>query len=194
MEDFDLINEDFSDDPTNGSDTVNGLFDNPTKQYGQSIATSPSFEDDPNGGVIVTDIFGGRHHYMDKEQAEALTDFISGLPTHTSAPMSTAEDSSDGCLPTDFHTPTDLSFYDDKLADAQERMNKALEDASHTKNEAELKDAMSRQRQAENDIQYWESYRSQEEYNQTIQHQKSDRIINDCNDALNRLHNILHDN
>lgn len=30
------------------------------------IATSPQYINDPNGGVIVIDIFGGEHHYMDK--------------------------------------------------------------------------------------------------------------------------------
>lgn len=26
--------------------------------------TSPIFENDPSGGVIVTDIFGGEHHFL----------------------------------------------------------------------------------------------------------------------------------
>ena len=33
------------------------------------IATSPQYINDPNGGIIVIDIFGGEHHYMDMHQA-----------------------------------------------------------------------------------------------------------------------------
>lgn len=41
--------------------------------------TSPIFENDPSGGVIVTDIFGGEHHFLNMEQAQTLTDFMSGF-------------------------------------------------------------------------------------------------------------------
>ena len=122
--------------------------------------TSPIFENDPNGGVIVTDIFGGEHHYMNMEQAQTLTDFMSGLPIATNPTSVSDSPSNAGPLPTDIHTPNDLSFYDGKLQDAQHRLDQGC--------------------------------RSQADYNQTIEHLKSDKIINDCNDALNKLHDILH--
>lgn len=154
--------------------------------------TSPIFENDPNGGVIVTDIFGGEHHYMNMEQAQTLTDFMSGLPIATNPTSVSDSPSNAGPLPTDIHTPNDLSFYDGKLQDAQHRLDQALDDATHSTNASELEDALSRQKQAENDIEYWKGCRSQADYNQTIEHLKSDKIINDCNDALNKLHDILH--
>lgn len=36
-------------------------------QTTSTMNTSPMFENDPNGGVIVTDIFGGEHHYLNME-------------------------------------------------------------------------------------------------------------------------------
>ena len=194
-EDFDLINEDELDDVVN--DDIDGLHrDDPNNHSEAGMLTSPLFENDPNGGVTVTDIFGGKHHYMDMEQAQALTDFMSGLPVSTPIVTPSADITPDitpdeGHLPTDIHTPTDLSFYDDKLLDAQHRLDRALEDASQAKNGTELEDAMNRQRQAQNDIEYWKNCRSQAEYNQTVEHQKFDRIINDGNRALNDLHDIL---
>lgn len=44
-------------------------------------AAHPTYETDEAGGVTVTDIFGGTHHYSSMEEANLLTDFMSGLPT-----------------------------------------------------------------------------------------------------------------
>lgn len=44
--------------------------------------SNPTFEQDlENGGVIVTDIFGGQHHYASMEEANMFTDVFSGIPT-----------------------------------------------------------------------------------------------------------------
>lgn len=147
-----------------------------------------------NEGAVVTDIFGGEHHYMDIEQAQAQTDFMSGLPITTNPTSASVFSSNEEHLPTDIHTPNDLSFYDDKLQEAQHRLDKALDDATHSTNPNELEDALNRQKQAKNDIEYWNGCRSQADYNQTMEHLKSDKIINDCNKALNNLHNMLHNN
>lgn len=192
FEDFDYVNEEglFHDD---FNLDVEPHLDDSTMQGVLSIATSPTFETDPNGGVIVTDIFGGEHHYMDMEQAQALTDFFSGLPVQTMNSTSSFDGTTDdGHLPTDIHTPNDLTFYDDKIEEAQRKLNDAIEDAARTTDARELEDALERQRLARNDIEYWSGCRSQAEYNQTIEHQKSDRIINDVNEALNNLHDVLH--
>ncbi len=192
FEDPDLIKEDdlhLTDDDTN----VEPYFDNPTIKSASTIAVSPTYENDPNSGVIVTDIFGGKHHYMDMEQAQTLTDFFSGLPIQTmSTTPSHSNTHNEGGLPTDIHTPNDLTFYDDKIEEAQRRLDKAIEEATRTTDTMELEDAFERQRQARNDIEYWSGCRSQADYNQTIEHQKSDKIINDLNKALNNLHDVLH--
>lgn len=190
-ENLDLINEDVFEDDV--SDIIHGVHFDDFKIHVESpMLASPSFENDPNGGVIVTDIFGGKHHYMDMEQAQTLTDFMSGFPVNSQPVMPFADITSDeGHLPTDIHTPVDLSFYDDKLLDANRRLDRALDDAAHAVNETDLEDAMNRQRQAKNDLDYWEGCRSRAEYNQTVEHQRCDRIINGCNSALNDFHDIL---
>lgn len=192
FEDQDLINEDdlhLTDDDTN----VEAHFDNLTIKNTSTIVVSPTYENDPNGGVIVTDIFGGKHHYIDMEQAQNLTDFFSGLPIQTmSTTPSHRSTPNEGELPTDIHTPNDLTFYDNKIEEAQRSLDKALEDAARATDTRELEDALERQRQARNDIEYWSRCRSQADYNQTIEHQRSDKIINDINDALNNLHDVLH--
>lgn len=66
--------------------------------------TSPIFENDPSGGVIVTDIFGGEHHFLNMEQAQTLTDFMSGLPIVTNPTSVSNSPSNAGHLPTDIHT------------------------------------------------------------------------------------------
>jgi len=56
----------------------------------EAIVNNPNFQSLPhptfvqdidNGGVIVTDIFGGQHHYTSMEQANICTDVMSGMPT-----------------------------------------------------------------------------------------------------------------
>lgn len=199
-EDFNLLYDDDTDDTIDFHDDWSSLeeqHENHQVENEQTMPTmnaSPIFENDPNGGVIVTDIFGGEHHYMNMEQAQALTDFMSGSPIATNSTSVPDSPSNAGQLPTDIHTPNDLSFYDDKLQEARHRLDQALDDATHSTNARELEDALSRQKQAEKDIDYWKGCRSQADYNQTIEHLKSDKIINDCNDALNKLHDILHNN
>ena len=157
------------------------------------IATSPQYINDPNGGVIVIDIFGGEHHYMDMNQAQLLTDMFSGLPSSSFTPMPQTTCGEKDChLPTDIHTPNDLTFYDEKIEEAQRQLNRALEDATKTTDARALEDALTRQRQAKNDIEYWNRCRSQANYDQTVSHIKSDSIINKANEALNNLHDTLH--
>lgn len=194
-EDFEILYDDDTIDFPDGWSDLEEPHENHQVENEQTMSTmntSPIFENDPNGGVVVTDIFGGEHHYMNMEQAQTLTDFMSGLPIATNPTSISDSPSNAGHFPTDIHTPNDLSFYDGKLQDAQHRLDQALDDVTHSTNASELEDALSRQKQAENDIEYWKGCRSQADYNQTIEHLKSDKIINDCNDALNKLHDILH--
>lgn len=191
-EDFEILYDDDVIDFPDDLPEIEEIHQEENGQITPTMNTSPIFENDPNGGVIVTDIFGGEHHYMNMEQAQTLTDFMSGLPIATNPTSVSDSPSNAGAFPTDIHTPNDLSFYDGKLQDAQHRLDQALDDATHSTNASELEDALSRQKQAENDIEYWKGGRSQADYNQTIEHLKSDKIINGCNDALNKLHDILH--
>lgn len=191
-EDFEILYDDDVIDFPDDLPQIEEIHQEENGQTTPTMNTSPIFENDPNGGVIVTDIFGGEHHYMNMEQAQTLTDFMSGLPIATNPTSVSDSPSNAGAFPTDIHTPNDLSFYDGKLQDAQHRLDQALDDATHSTNASELEDALNRQKQAENDIEYWKGCRSQADYNQTIEHLKSDKIINDCNDALNKLHDILH--
>lgn len=191
-EDFEILYDDDVIDFPDDLPQIEEIHQEENGQTTPTMNTSPIFENDPNGGVIVTDIFGGEHHYMNMEQAQTLTDFMSGLPIATNPTSVSDSPSNAGAFPTDIHTPNDLSFYDGKLQDAQHRLDQALDDATHSTNASELEDALSRQKQAENYIEYWKGCRSQADYNQTIEHLKSDKIINGCNDALNKLHDILH--
>lgn len=191
-EDFEILYDDDVIDFPDDLPEIEEIHQGENGQTTPTMNTSPIFENDPNGGVIVTDIFGGEHHYMNMEQAQTLTDFMSGLPIATNPTSVSDSPSNAGAFPTDIHTPNDLSFYDGKLQDAQHRLDQALDDATHSTNASELEDALSRQKRAENDIEYWKGCRSQADYNQTIEHLKSDKIINGCNDALNKLHDILH--
>lgn len=191
-EDFEILYDDDVIDFPDDLPEIEEIHQEENGQITPTMNTSPIFENDPNGGVIVTDIFGGEHHYINMEQAQTLTDFMSGLPIATNPTSVSDSPSNAGAFPTDIHTPNDLSFYDGKLQDAQHRLDQALDDATHSTNASELEDALSRQKQAEKDIEYWKGCRSQADYNQTIEHLKSDKIINGCNDALNKLHDILH--
>lgn len=191
-EDFEILYDDDVIDFPDDLPQIEEIHQEENGQTTPTMNTSPIFENDPNGGVIVTDIFGGEYHYMNMEQAQTLTDFMSGLPIATNPTSVSDSPSNAGAFPTDIHTPNDLSFYDGKLQDAQHRLDQALDDATHSTNASELEDALSRQKQAENDIEYWKGCRLQADYNQTIEHLKSDKIINGCNDALNKLHDILH--
>ena len=85
-----------------------------------------------------------------------------------------------------------FELIDEKIEEAQRQLNRALEDATKTTDARALEDALTRQRQAKNDIEYWNRCRSQANYNQTVSHIKSDSIINKANEALNNLHDTLH--
>ena len=161
----------------------------------QAPALFPSFIDDPNGGVIVRDIFGGEHHYSNMLEAQTLSDFFSGFPIHSSNNVSDGlsftGDNGGGHLPTDIHTETDLTFYNNKISDAQKKLDKAMEDALHSNDPNKIEDAMNRQRQAKHDIDYWNGIRSRESYNQTMQNLKHDNIINNINKSINDFHDVM---
>jgi len=154
-----------------------------------------SFEDDPNGGVIVTDIFGGKHHYSDMDQAMCLTDVLSGMPIYSGiSTSSTGGESCDHCpnLPTDVHTPVDLTFYDKELDDAQSKLDEAFRELENCNSVDDMDNAKRRIEDAKKDIEYWERCRRNSSYDQTINNIKSDKLTNDINRALNDLHNTLH--
>lgn len=58
-------------------------FSSATMQNAHSLGVSLTNEHAPNDGVIVADIFAGKHHYTDMKEAQTLTDFFSGLSIHT---------------------------------------------------------------------------------------------------------------
>lgn len=157
----------------------------------------PSFDLDPNGGVVVTDITGTTHHYNTMEQAQRMTDVMSGFPVTVLSPGSFVPQS--GCTgcpnnPTDIHTPVDLKYYDEKVADAQARLVAATKDIENLNDFDQLEDARRRAENAKNDIRYWEDCRTQSSFDQTIDNIKSDKIINDANRAAKELHDTLHHN
>lgn len=47
---------------------------------GETFASGPRYDEGPGGVVIVTDIFGGQHTYMNMDCALACTDIFSGAP------------------------------------------------------------------------------------------------------------------
>lgn len=79
-EDFEILYDDDVIDFPDDLPQIEEIHQEENGQTTPTMNTSPIFENDPNGGVIVTDIFGGEHHYMNMEQAQTLTDFMSGLP------------------------------------------------------------------------------------------------------------------
>lgn len=157
----------------------------------------PTFVLDPNGGVVVTDITGVKHHYDSIEQAQIMTDVMSGFPVSNISPGSFVPQS--GCTicpnyPTDVNTPVDLKYYDEKVADAQARLVNATKDIANSNDLDQLEDARRRAENAKNDIRYWEDCRNRSNYDQTIDNIKSDKIINDANKAQKELHNTIHHN
>ena len=82
-EDFEILYDDDVIDFPDDLPEIEEIHQGENGQTTPTMNTSPIFENDPNGGVIVTDIFGGEHHYMNMEQAQTLTDFMSGLPIAT---------------------------------------------------------------------------------------------------------------
>ena len=111
-EDFEILYDDDVIDFPDDLPEIEEIHQGENGQTTPTMNTSPIFENDPNGGVIVADIFGGEHHYMNMEQAQTLTDFMSGLPIATNPTSVSDSPSNAGPLPTDIHTPNDLSFYD----------------------------------------------------------------------------------
>jgi len=94
-------------------------------------------------------------------------------------------------LPTDIHTDVDVSFYDDKIDDARENLIDASKEIVNAETMDDINRAIEQGKQAQADIDYWEGCRAQSEYSQTIDNIRTDAIINDCNKALNDLHNTL---
>lgn len=100
---------------------------------------------------------------------------------------------SDGFIPypTDIHTDVDVSFYDEKIEDSRKSLINASEDIVNAQSTDEIERAIEQGKQAQADIDYWNHCRTQSECNQTIDNIRTDQIINDCNKALNDLHNTL---
>ena len=73
-EDFEILYDDDVIDFPDDLPEIEEIHQGENGQTTPTMNTSPIFENDPNGGVIVTDIFGGEHHYMNMEQAQTLTD------------------------------------------------------------------------------------------------------------------------
>lgn len=155
-----------------------------------------SIDVDPNGGVIVTDIIGGKHHYSDMEQAMRCSDIMSGFPitefNHTPSTPSVSDCGQCPNYPTDVHTPVDLSFYDGKLDDARAQLIEATKEIENSTDPDKIDNAIRKAEEARSSIRYWEDCRSRLDYDQTIDNIKSDKLINDTNRALNDLHNTLH--
>lgn len=59
----------------------------------------PEYTQDINGGVIVTDIIGGQHHYSSMEEAQMMSDAFSGFPIHINSKQFTSEPSSNDVAP-----------------------------------------------------------------------------------------------
>lgn len=93
--------------------------------------------------------------------------------------------------PTDIHTNVDVSFYDEKIEDSQKKIIDASEDIVNAQSMDEIERAIEQSKQAQADIDYWNHCRTQSEYNQTIDNIRTDQIVNECNKALNDLHNTL---
>lgn len=156
-----------------------------------------TIEADPNGGVIVTDIIGGKHHFVDMDQAMRLTDIMSGFPIsdfNTNPVTPTENSTSHHCpnYPTDVHTPVNLTFYDNEIDKAHSKLIEAEKEIANSDDPDKVKDAIRKAEDAKSSIRYWEDCRRTEDYNQTIDNIKSDKITNDVNKALNDLHETLH--
>lgn len=155
-----------------------------------------SFDTDPCGGVIVTDIFGGKHHYSDMDQAVYLTDALSGMPIRGShSSISTSHNDGQSCcpnLPTDVHTPVDLTFYDNKLEEARTKLEEANRVIENSTDIDAIENARRQANDARNDINYWERCRTNSNYDQAMQNIKDDKMTNDINRAMNDLHDTLY--
>lgn len=93
--------------------------------------------------------------------------------------------------PTDIHTDVDVSFYDEQIENSRNSFIDASEDLVNAQGIDEIERAIEQSKQAQADIDYWNHCRTQSEYDQTIDNIKTDQIINECNKALNDLHNTL---
>lgn len=160
-----------------------------TSDTGNMEVGHMSVESDPKGGVVVTDIAGGQHHYADMEQAMRLSDVMSGFPVTNFSCMPTMSQSGNT---TEVHTSTNLSFYNQKLVDAQSQLDDARRKIANCNDENELQMAIRQAEEARLSLRYWEDCRTLERYNQTMNNLRSDRLINDANKAQSDLHNTLY--
>lgn len=122
---------DISNQTNVGTNTDAGSALNPTPfDSGMPISDSigkVSYNTQPDGTVIVTDIFGGQHHYMSMEQASACTDFVSGMPSNQFSSMpsaSTTSNTNDNYNPRDDYSarPFEDSKHDQIVFDEQKRL------------------------------------------------------------------------
>lgn len=86
-----------------------------------------SYDSQPDGTVIVTDIFGGKHSYMSMEQAQANTDILSGMPCKQFSSMPSPGSivhSSDNTNPKDDYSarPFEDSKHDQIVFEEQKRI------------------------------------------------------------------------
>lgn len=93
--------------------------------------------------------------------------------------------------PTDQHSCVDVSFYDERINDAHKSLVDASQDIVNAQSMDDINRAIEYSKQAQADIDYWNHCRTQSECSQTIDNIRTDQIINDCNKALNDLHNTL---
>ena len=95
--------------------------------------------------------------------------------------------------PTDVKTPVDVSLWDKEIDDARSDFEQATRDAADAGDDIDkLEDAIARQKKSQSDIEFWEKDKLRETLNQTIDHARTDKIINDCNEAANKFHESLH--
>lgn len=132
MEDFDFYNSMENLEPLDNlepSSTLSPIntVPNPTVINGFELK---SISYDPNewGGVTVTDMFGGKHHYSSMEQAMSSTDILSGLPSSCFTPMPTIN----------LNAPSEIISPERALLNKAEEIEAARNNAVNEYNQAKL--------------------------------------------------------
>ena len=154
------------------------------------IANGPTFTTTDHG-VVVTDIFGGQHTFPTMEMANNCVDMFSGLPTHYDTNIPSTPSSASSPLPTNIHTPIDVSGFDSKIDDHTNKLTNAMNDLSHARNAQEAADASKAIDQAKRDIEFWKNQRAQSAAEQTVRNFKTDALINEGNKAINEFNDIM---
>lgn len=177
--------------------TDNGINENINTNF--TFEPQPiSYDQQPDGTVIVRDMFGMEHQWPSMEMAQQNTDFLSGIPSwdFSSMPQSNTDNSSSWSpLPTDTHTEPDLSFYDNQIDDADKQYNEYSEKFLEAEKNNNLKDMefyQSKAKEAQDSKLYWKDCRQSSYFDQTEMNIKTDFLNNQCNKALNELHETLH--